>query len=140
MNFTPDGRRFGKDKNVTDEIDDKGGGMIFAMKKFLVCPLVDNMKAFAEKKKYFLIAMDNNFTLKKLLTVLQEFVLGVVGTARFCPGWPGQNCKEIENSQTNCNEIVWSVGSFGTLLLRWMGNELVLLVTTVHNMMYVKMS
>ena len=44
MNFTLDGRMVGKDKNMTDEIDDKGGGKIIAMIKFLVQPLVENMK------------------------------------------------------------------------------------------------
>ena len=40
LNFTPDGRTVGKDKNVTDEIDDKGGGKIIAMINFLVKPLL----------------------------------------------------------------------------------------------------
>ena len=44
VNFTLDGRMVGKDKNMTDEIDDKGGGKIIAMIKFLVQPLVENMK------------------------------------------------------------------------------------------------
>ena len=44
------------------------------------------MKAFAEKKKYFVIAMNNNFTLPNLMVMLQQFVVGVVGTARFFPG------------------------------------------------------
>ena len=33
-----------KDKNVTDKIDDKGGGKIISMIKLLVQILVDNMK------------------------------------------------------------------------------------------------
>ena len=43
-----------KDKNVTDKIDDKCGGKIIAMIKFLVRPLTDNVKEFVDKKKYIL--------------------------------------------------------------------------------------
>ena len=44
MIFTPDGRTVVKDKNVTDQIDDKGSSKIISMIKFLVQPLVENMK------------------------------------------------------------------------------------------------
>ena len=44
VNFTLDGRIVGKDKNMTDEIDDEGGDKIIAMIKFLIQPLVENMK------------------------------------------------------------------------------------------------
>ena len=64
--------------------------------------------------------MDNYFTLPKVMAMLREFMIGVVGTARFRPGWPGQNVKEIDDRQINSNENVWSVDSFGTLLIRWM--------------------
>ena len=49
MNFTPDGRMVGKDKNLDDKIDDKFGGKIMAMIKLPVHPLVGNMKEFVEK-------------------------------------------------------------------------------------------
>ena len=45
--------------------------------------------------------MDNYFTMPK--------VIGVLGTEGFGPGWPGQNFKEIDNSQIDFNEIFWSV-------------------------------
>ena len=45
------------------------------------------------KNKYFFIAMDNYFTLQKATEMLREFMIEVVGTARFRPGWPGQNSK-----------------------------------------------
>ena len=35
--------------------------------------------------------------------MLREFMIGVGGTARFHPGWPGKNVKEIDNSQINFN-------------------------------------
>ena len=44
VNFTPDGRMVGKDKTVAEKNDDKGGANITAMIKFLVQPIVDNIK------------------------------------------------------------------------------------------------
>ena len=128
----------GKEKNVADRIDEKGGGKIIATIKFLVRPLVENTKEFSEKKKYFVIAMENYFTFPKVLAMLKEFMIGVVGTVRFCPGLSGQNIKEIDDTQINFNELFWSVDSFETLFIKWMENVLVFLVTTVHNMMDIK--
>ena len=50
LDFTPDGCMVGKDRNVTDKIDNKGGGNIISMIKFLVQPSLENMKYFAEKR------------------------------------------------------------------------------------------
>ena len=44
---------FGKDNEFTDKMYDKGDKNIIAMIKFLAQPLVENMKEFAENKKYF---------------------------------------------------------------------------------------
>ena len=76
--------------------------------------------------------MDNYFTLPKVMTPLQEFMIVVVDTTRFCHWQPGKNVKKIDDRQINRNEIFWSVDSFGTLLLRCMENGLVLLATAVH--------
>ena len=70
--------------------------------------------------------------------MLQEFMIGFVGTARFLPWWPGQNFKEIDDTQINFNEIFWSVDSFGTLVIKWMDNGIVFLATTFHNMIDIK--
>ena len=78
--------------------------------------------------------MDNHFTLK-IMATLQQFIIEVVGTEIFCPWWPGKNAKKIGDRQINFNEIFWSVDSFGTLLLVWMDNAIVFLVTTVHYVM-----
>ena len=108
------------------------------MIKFIVQPLVENTKEFAEKKKYFLIGMDNYFTFPKVMKMLREFMIGVVGTVRFLPVWPGQNVKEIDDTQINFNELFWSVDSFGALVIKWMDNRFVFLVTIVHNMIDIK--
>ena len=49
----------GKDKKVTDAIDKRGGDNIIDMINLIVQLLVDNTKYFAEKNKYFVIAMEN---------------------------------------------------------------------------------
>ena len=105
MNYTPYGRTVGKYNTVTAEIDYKGGGNIVAMIKSLVQPLVENMKVFLEEKKYFVIEMENYFTFTKAMAMLREFMIVVLGTARFRPGWPSQNVKEIDDIQINFNEI-----------------------------------
>ena len=65
FNFIHDIHMDGKYKKVTDNIDEKGGGNIIDMIRFIVHPLVENMKQFSEKKKYFVIAMDIYFTFPK---------------------------------------------------------------------------
>ena len=48
------------------------------------------------------------------MAMLREFMLGLVGTVRFYPGWTGQNVQEVDNIQINFNRMFWSVKSFGT--------------------------
>ena len=74
--------------------------------------------------KCFVIATENYFTLPKVMSMSREFMIVVLGIERFRPGWPGQNVKEIDDTQINFNELFWSVDSFGTLLLKWMDNGL----------------
>ena len=62
-----------KDKKLTDRIDNKGGGKIISIIKILVQPLVKHMNEFSDKKKSFLIAMENYFTLSKGMSMLWEF-------------------------------------------------------------------
>ena len=63
------------------------------------------MNVFSEKKNYFVIAVDNYFTLTKAMTMLRQFMIVLLGTARFLTGWPSQNFKEIDDSQINVSEI-----------------------------------
>ena len=133
VNFNPDGHMVLKYKNVTDEIDDKGGGKIIFRINFLVQPLVENTEESSEKKNISVIARDNYFNLPKVMEILRDFMVGVLHTSRFCPGRPGKNVKEMDNSQINSNQIFWSVDPFGTSIIRWTNNARLFLVTTVHN-------
>ena len=96
VNFNPDGHMVLKYKNVTDEIDDKGGGKIIFRINFLVQPLVENTEESSEKKNISVIAMDNYFNLPKVMEILRDFMVGVLHTSRFCPGRPG---KDVKNGQ-----------------------------------------
>ena len=96
----------GKYNTVTDEIDYKGGGNILATTKFLVHPLVYKMKVFLEKNNYFVIEMDNYFTFTKAMTMLREFMIVVVGNARFCTEWPSKKVKEIYDILINFNKKI----------------------------------
>ena len=75
------------------------------MIKFFNQSLVDIMNVFSEKKNYFVIAVVNYFTLTKAMTMLRQFMIVLLGTARFLTGWPSQNFKEIDDSQINVSEI-----------------------------------
>ena len=70
-----------------------------------------------------------------VMAIFWEFMMGVLGTLRFFPGWNGQNVKEIGDSQNNFNEIFCSVDSFGNLIIRCMENKLVFSVKTFHTVM-----
>ena len=106
------------------------------MIKFLVHPLVE---IWRNLQNIYIYCNSNGqlfCVTKYVVAVLREFmIVVVVVTEIFCPGWPVQNVKEIDNSQINFNEIFLSDDSFGTLLLRWIENLLVLLVATVHTVM-----
>ena len=129
VNFTPDGRTAGVQGRGIDEVEHGSDGKIFSLIHYLVIPVIESVR---ETKRKYVIAMDNYFTLPKVMHMLRSYGIGCVGTARFRPGWPGQNIKEIDEKQLDFNELHWSVDALGTLLIRWMDNGLVFLVSTVH--------
>ena len=132
-NITPDGRTAGNNGRGADEVViEEGDGKILSCIKHLVQPLVEETKKTGKK---FIIAMDNYFTLPRVCKMLRDYTIGVVGTGRFRSGWPGKHVTEIDASQVTFNELFWSVDEFGTMLLRWMDNGLVFMVTTVHTIM-----
>ena len=50
--------------------------------------------------------MEKYFTFPKVMSILWEFMIGVVCTEIFCPGWPGQDIKRIDDMQTKYNENI----------------------------------
>ena len=74
--------------------------------------------------------MDNYFTLPSVMLELRKRKLAVVGTARPKPNWPPSNLQLATNS--TFNDLYWGVDEFGTLNVRWVDNNNVLLVSTAH--------
>ena len=83
-------------------------------------------------EKEFIIAMDNYFTLPKVIAALREKKIGVVGTSRFKRNWPPKKLKNIDADKADFNQFYWCVDEYGTLLGRWVDNNFVFCVSTIH--------
>ena len=70
----------------------------------------------------FCLAMDNYFTLPKVIAVLQEKNTGVVGTSRFRKNWPSKDLQKIQTDKVDFNNFYYCVDEHGTLTERWMDN------------------
>ena len=81
----------------------------------------------------FVIAMDNYFTLPKVIQSLRKIGIGVVGTCRFKRGWPPAGLKNVDDKKANFNDFYWLVDEMENLVARWMDNGMVSVVSTVHN-------
>ena len=80
----------------------------------------------------YVIAMDNYFTLPEIIKALRDRSIGVVGTARFKQSWPPKELKQVPVDEARFNDFYWTVDEYGTLLGRWMDNNFVFCVSTVH--------
>ena len=81
----------------------------------------------------FCLAMDNYFTLPKVIKKLWDFGVGVVGTARFrSKAWPPKILKDVSKEKARFNEFYYMIDEFGTLVARWMDNGMVFCVSTLH--------
>ena len=76
--------------------------------------------------------MDNYFTLPKVIKKLRDLGISVVGTARLNQGWPPKQLKYIKITEVNFNDFHWMVDQYGTLIARWMDNDLVFCISTIH--------
>ena len=73
---------------------------------------------FEEKPMvHFCLAMDNYFTLLKIINRLRESGIGVVDTAIFRQNWPPKELIEVEQGKCASYDFYWVVDEFGTLLL-----------------------
>ena len=152
LNFTPDGRTANKTKQQ-EYLAEASVGKIESMILHLV-EVVDRFRDRQQKRlgKYkrvlrsrkgeddfdekpmahFCLAMDNYFTLPKIIQRLRECGIGVVGTARFKRGWPPALLRNVEQNNCAFNDFNWMVDEHGTLVARWMDNGLVFCVSTLH--------
>lgn len=148
VNFTPDGRSAEKEKK--QEYKSDGSGKIQSMILHLLKIIErlkqkqkrrienheratrNNMQATFSEEVWqgHCLAMDNYFTLPKVIKTLRDIGVGIVGTARFKRNWPPVQLRESVLS--TFNEFHWCVDEFGTLLGRWMDNSAVFCVSTLH--------
>ena len=61
----------------------------------------------------FCLAMDNYFTLPKVIKRLRDLGVGVVGTARFKQNWPPKKMKDADKSAVNFNDFFTAMMSMG---------------------------
>ena len=161
INFSPDGRTAAKkaaDGKMDYEINvehGKIGSMIMYLVESIVKlkekqnkritritslrttrtnDIVEKRKILNEKMgaNSFIIAMDNYFTLPKVIYALRKLGVGIVGTAKYQKSWPPLCLKKIDDKKSNFNDFFWTVDPYGTLVARWMDNGMVFCVSTVH--------
>ena len=155
VNFTPDGRTAEKKAQQEYELN-KSIGKKESMILFVTSVLdrirenrLQRLRASQERKTRsqqddlffqedsnpmttFIIAMDNYFTLPKVIAKLREKGVGVVGTSRFQKTWPPAALKAIALKDAKFNDFFYCVDEHGTLCARWMDNGLVFCVSTIH--------
>ena len=61
--------------------------------------------------------------------------IGTIGTARFCGTWPLESIWKIDLKNVTFNELFWFIDEVGKLVVKWMDNRMVFLVSTVHTIM-----
>eukprot|EP00957_Ditylum_brightwellii_P037467 2833832-Ditylum_brightwellii.AAC.1 len=65
----------------------------------------------------FRLAMDNYFTLPKVIAKLRKISFGIVGTACARRGWPLKELSNVTQQDVNFNYFSWTVNDFGTLVV-----------------------
>lgn len=152
LNFTPDGRkaaRVGEQEYEEDKKMGKVESMILFMLKIIEELKQKQLTRLQNKKKVatrsnttelfneemmskFCLAMDNYFTLPKVIVALRNMGIGIVGTARYRGSWPPKELKNVSKESAKFNEFYWTIDEFGTLVARWMDNGMVFCVSTMH--------
>ena len=162
VNFTPDGRTAARKDEQEYNSKSRGMGKTEAMILHLL-EIIDKFKNKQEKrnkKRYnsqkkatrtgvrsgstelfaqesiqhvYIVAMDNYFTLPKVISKLCELGIGIVGTSRFKQNWPPTELKNINDDNAQFNDFYWMIHENETLIARWKDNGMVFCVSTVHS-------
>jgi len=80
----------------------------------------------------FCLAMDNYFTLPRVLATLRDKGIGVVGTSQFKRNWPPEALRNIDQKDAEFNNFYHMIDKYSTQVASWMDNGLVLCVSTLH--------
>ena len=73
--------------------------------------------------------MDNYFTYERVIKNLRQLNVGIIGTARARRGWTPPEFKAITDDRFN---TVYYLKMDGYIILRWVDNNIVTMVSTVH--------
>jgi len=93
-----------------------------------VTDLVDSIPRRDTKK--YVVAMDNYFTTPNVMEATRERNVGVVWTARGRTGWPPKELLAIDDERFNSLYLMNDERNF--LIGRWVDNNIVKMVSTVH--------
>ena len=83
-----------------------------------------------KESKQYITAMDNLFTLSKVLSGAREMNVAICGTARARRGWPPKEYKNIFDERFN--SLYWINDKDNFQIQRWVDNNVVTMVTTMH--------
>ena len=151
VNFTPDGRTAEKENSQEYEKCSEQGKI-----ESMIMYVTNIIKIFCDRQNRrigsylrstrnnkgeifdesimdkFCLAMDNYFTVPTAIKKLRDENIGVVGTARFKRNWPPKELKDVNVENCNFNDFYYTYDDHGSLVARWMDNNMVFLVSTVH--------
>ena len=155
VNFTPDGRKAAREDTL-EYTNESGMGKVESMIMY-VLNVIHRLKKkqrerFLKKKPkqtrrrtntegvdneavlqdQFIVAMDNYFTMPKIIHKLREQGIGIVGTSRFRRNFPPKDLKEVSDEKSNFNDFYWMIDEGKTLLGRWKDNGMVFVTSTIH--------
>lgn len=111
FHFLPDGR---------GEIDGSLGDTVVELMETL--PQRNNLQ--------YVIGMDNLITTRQVMTESRRLGIGVVGTARFQCGWLPKEITQVTDERFNSLYLQKDENNY--LIARWIDNNIVTMVTTVH--------
>lgn len=126
--FTPDGRVSGAYGRNEFKPADGSGGKIHHMVLHCVEKVLNT---FIEDNQLFCIFFDNYFTAPKTIRALRDTGVGAVGTARPKRNWPPNELVVPDNCVFN--DLYFCVDDYGTLCMKWVDNNVVFLISTVHD-------
>lgn len=78
----------------------------------------------------YIIAMDNFFTVPSVISAMRMEGVGCIGTARARRGWPPSEYKRVTDDRFNSLYLLNDQKNF--LIARWVDNNVVTMVSTVH--------
>lgn len=128
FSFTPDGRISGNQGGNEFSQSNADGGKLYHMVLFLHERVLAPHESTSFK---FVVFMDNFFTYPKIIAELKGKGVAVVGTARPKRNWPPNELKVPSHAQFN--DLYYCSDDFGNLTMRWVDNNIVMLVSNAHN-------